>query len=441
MFNQGEPNEPIDLGEYRVAIHAPSLGLSSANVSNVWRLRQTFSPSPRLELTADVSLPVAGLLKAVMGHDENRYVLEVRGESPVHLSLVSGSSSHATLEAMATPCQLYPPADDLIEARFSLFNWPLFALRRMPADRAVMSFAVGSWVIDVESVPDIEGRLKALARVGGYAMTHTAAVRRADGQRFTSRELDELLDGLHHYFSFALGKWAGPQLATATNARGEESFLRAGVGHLSDGPSWRYVSWVDTHHVESLVMALPGFLALFENPIWREALHGVVYFYVNANSLGRGVNVDTSALFTQAALEQLAWTLCVEDRGLVLPTRFKNPHLSAADQIRLLCTSLGVPLSVPAELPGLCRSDFEKEKPFDLAVVLTQLRNRVTHPRKGSPLHEDAWYHGWMAAQWLIEMIVLRLSNYSGVYAKRFPGRHVGTVDRVPWASAANAAV
>lgn len=436
-LSQGRPNDEIDLGTYSVAVRSPTIGLETGAPAD-WSLLQTFTPGPRLRLSSALSVPVDKAIRAAFLDKDDDHSLVVFERNPVPLSLEEAFKGQVAFEALRTPCQIFPPSSTLKSAAFRLFNWPAFRPLGGLSTNVVASFVVGQWVIDLSKVPDIGERLNLLRRVGGYVITHEATVRRADDSTFSSQDLDHLVDGLHHFFSFALGKWAGPQLVTATNSTGGLDYFRAGIGKLSDGAYSLGHSWVDADHTEILCEALPGFLGLLSNPVWHDALIGVIYFYVNANSLGRGVNVDTSALFTQAALELLSWTYCIHDRKLVLEDLFRKSSFTAADQIRLLGTSLGIPLEVPSELTGLTKGLLKQNEPRDLASVLTRLRQLVTHPAKKESLNTETYMHGWMAAQWLIELIVLRLAGYNGKYAKRYARRHVGSVELVPWAIAAS---
>lgn len=433
-YSQRHPNERIDLGTFPLPVRVPFYDTDNDARPLKWTVTQTFSPSPRLELSATDAISVDNVFRAIVD-TEAKYSLDILGCEPVLLTLDMCSCEGVTLAANVIPCQLFPPTNRLSKASFCVFNWPPFRPQPDTAAGILATFAVNDWLVDVSTLPAIEERIKALGKSGGYIMTHTATVRKTGGEDFSSQELDSLANGLHNFFSFALGKWSGPQFLTATDRDNQLRYFTAGIGKLSDGANTLGSSWVDAHHIEIIKNVAPGFMELISVAPWQDTLGDVIYFYVNANSLGRGVNVDTSALFTQAALELLAWTYCVHDRKLVLEDMFRKSSFSAADQIRLLCRSLGVPLDIPPELTDLQQGILKPNDPRDLASALTRLRQLVTHPGKRDNLKPLAFLQGWEAAQWLIELIILRLSNYRGKYAKRFASRYVGAVEDVPWAA------
>ncbi len=41
---------------------------------------------------------------------------------------------------------------------------------------------------------------------------------------------------------------------------------------------------------------------------------------------------------------------------------------------------------------------------------------------------------GWKLAQWYVELFLLKLAGYRGVYSDRIAARWVGEVKPVPWA-------
>jgi hypothetical protein len=50
---------------------------------------------------------------------------------------------------------------------------------------------------------------KSLKTHGGYVITHMGQVERQDGSQFSSEKLRGWLSALHHFLSFAFGRWAG----------------------------------------------------------------------------------------------------------------------------------------------------------------------------------------------------------------------------------------
>ena len=255
-------------------------------------------------------------------------------------------------------------------------------------------------------------------------------IEKADQNTFNISELHDLLHGLANFFSFALGRWAGPKLAIGIDKEGDRVFQQWGLGRCTSG-NWQVsTSWFSVYEPEVLTDVLPGFWSLWSKEIWRKSLREMIFWYVSANNTGNGVNVDSGLLFTQAALELLAWTYCIKDRCLVSERAFAaHGGLNAADKLRLLVGSLGIPTEIPEEMTSL------RSKPgrawTDSMDAITDLRNKLVHPGdKNFPM--NTFYDAWRLSLWYLEMIVLRLSGYNGKYSNRISD---GAIELVPWAS------
>jgi hypothetical protein len=164
---------------------------------------------------------------------------------------------------------------------------------------------------------------------------------------------------------------------------------------------------------------------------WREALHEVIYWYLNANFSSRGI--DAGIILTQAAIERLSYEYAVKERRFLTAKGFKD--LWASDKFRLLFSSLGIPLEIPGETPELQRlAGNSQMKWLDAPHALTEIRNSLVHPeykRRGQ--FGSVYYEAWNLGLWCLEMSLLALCGYSGTYGNRLKRRRVGQVEDVPW--------
>jgi hypothetical protein len=164
---------------------------------------------------------------------------------------------------------------------------------------------------------------------------------------------------------------------------------------------------------------------------WREALHEVIYWYLNANYSSRGI--DAGIILTQAAIERLSYQFAVKEKRLVTSEGFKN--LWASDKFRLLFSSLEIPLDIPPETPVIqTLANNQKMKWLDSPHALTEIRNSLVHPehKKRGQL-SDAYYEAWNLGLWYLEMGILAICGYNGTYGNRLKQRRVGQVESVPW--------
>ena len=163
----------------------------------------------------------------------------------------------------------------------------------------------------------------------------------------------------------------------------------------------------------------------------RMVLSPRFYWYVLANDGASGI--DASIILAQAALERLCWTVYVGTNGGLSKAGFKR--LPAADQLRLLLARAGMPLSIPDELQELRK--LARKSNWDGADAFVNLRNSLVHPGQTK---EADFYAGnvgleaWHLGMWYLELILLHLFDYNGVYSLRLkPGGWVGDVENVPW--------
>ncbi len=327
---------------------------------------------------------------------------------------------------------------------FHLVNWPRFSgpedfilVTGTPPQQSLsgcgrLTLKVDGWSITIVEVDEVDSLLRALKCKGGYVISHVGVVERDDGSSFTADEVDSLFTILHCYFSFALGRWAGPQLPVGYDATGNKIFENWGFGPLASGAWNGDASWFDERHSELLQQVLPGFCDLWKKEVWQQALHEVIYWYVGASRIGSGVNVDSALLFTQAALERLAWTHCVLDRRMVSKDAFRQRGLRAADKLRILASNLDIPLDIPDDMKSLQSKSGRQW--VDSMDAITDLRNGLVHPDKSDEPPEGAYYEAWRLSLWYIDMILLRLCGYCGKYGNRLSSRFVGIVEAVPWA-------
>ena len=235
---------------------------------------------------------------------------------------------------------------------------------------------------------------------------------------------------MHYFLSFALGRWAGLAFPIGFDKAGKKAFQQWGLPMTAAGP-WRgSCSWFDSNHGEFLAQVFPGFVALWKNELWHRALSEGLYWYLAACERGTGIGVEPGLILAQTSLELLAWTYCVQHRKLVSADAFEPRGLSAADKLRMLASSLDIPLVLSALHAK------RGEKWQDGMDAITGIRNTIVHPRtKGKKeLPEGSYYDGWALSLWYIDMVLLRLCEYSGQYSNRLVRRWRGKVETVPWA-------
>lgn len=322
----------------------------------------------------------------------------------------------------------------MTRAVFHLFNFSdLLGMRGSTEKKETMTYAIEhvdlafkEWRIELKSMIETRERIKALKAEGGYALTHVGRVARADRSEFSGKEADESLRAIRYFLSFARGAWCEPSCAVGF----DDSKARVWESWSSPRDSWRQPSsWFDPHHCEQLAELFPGFMARWADDDWAEAFREVIYWYLNSNDSSRGI--DAGIILTQAAIERLCYEYAVRERRLIEVSGFKD--LRASDKFRLLFSSLDIPIDIPSALTEMTAIGMQFNW-LDSPHALTEMRNSLVHPahkRRGQ--YSGAYVEAWKLGLWYLELAILRICGYSGIYGNRLVQRWVGQVEDVPW--------
>lgn len=444
FYRQGTPNEPILLGSFRGQLRSDN---SENPVQSEVKLR--FVPQQRVELhiPRPDDQPFFTRISTFLKDNalDSLSLLDHGTSVDVHCL----STSESLYSPKQVPVPILPSSRSIERATIHLQNWPRllgsgsYVLRtgKPPLEGyktcGRFNLEFDDWLVTIVETQETDQLVEKLEETGGFVITHVGSVRRSDGNRFSTEQLEEVLTFLTYFFSFVLGRWRGPCLAVGIDEFGARVFEEWG-GRRCDAGSWTgHNSWFDSHHSQMLTATAGGFYRLWTNTVWSAPLREVIYWYLNANRGTSGLGVDSALLFSQAALELLAWTYCVLDKAMVSANAFKAGKLSAADKLRILASSLGLPLGIPQSLKSLnVLQPNGKNKWLDSMDAITDLRNGLVHPGGNRVTGSEIYFDGWRLSLWYLELIVLRLSGYSGDYSNRvLETRWIGQVEPVPWNS------
>ena len=453
IYSQTAPNEPI---EYGTAI-IESIGKGgNGNLQAQATFREKFSHDHDLEIAVPEQPPPANGAEATESFFTN--MIESRKRimyEPTMFRLVEHGttfkgfctftgSEESVWHPNETPIQVRPESNSISKAVFHIFNWPKLhgpesyvLLTGEPprcGGRGCGRFRMESdgWLVTVAEFEGTDGLVKKLAETGGYAITHVGQIERADGQTFSTEQLNGLIACLSDFFSLVAGRWSRPTLTVGFDDTGARVFEHWGMHQTTTGHYAGGNSFFDRQHDEIFPALFPSFWRLWHEPLWHEPLHKAIYWYISANNVGFGVNVDSALLFTQAALELLAWTYCVLDKKAVSEKAFApRGGLTASDKLTLLTSLLCISNSIPSELKSL---HSRPGKPWsDSMHAITDLRNGLVHPKESGPLPPMAFFEAWKLSLWYLDLIFLKLMNFQGKYSNRLKQRFVGQVEDVPW--------
>ena len=336
LYHTPEPNAEVPVLSGRLRVTA------GGSVAGPGRIELCWLPEPRLRFRLDGSprgvLTTEGIVRLWGQRAKGRCMITQR--QPLH--------------------DLPEPIEGLINGPFAvgsnpqvarlvvhLVNFPDFigspievGARHHIAGRALLSRS--GWRFTIDGLPNTRRLFDSIRITGGYAITHVGVLEREDGTPFRPSEADDHLLGIGTFLSFAAGAWAFPQLHVGLAADGSPAYRECGVRpvHPWDG---RF-RWFNDHDGASLERAFVSFDQLWARGEWREPLQKLIYLYVEANDRPP----DVGLVLAQAALEQMAWHLLVNDRRVLSRGGFAK--LSAADQLRRLVKTCVIPLDTPSAL-------------------------------------------------------------------------------------------
>lgn len=404
-------------------------------------------PRPQLVFRAEVS-DLATVILLVMGR---RQVKLKYGSIPYSISVLTlGSKPSPRSPEISSTVEFTPSSepvticDDrrkrLASVTFHLMNFPAFfsqgeigndfwhesTLEGSPKFGCAVLENAG-WRVVLQTLPTAGELLKELRVTGGYAITHVGRIERTDGRHFSISQAESALRDIHLFLSFARGLFVPLVLPVGMDRAGNRVFEEWG-SFLATAWESR-LSWFDEHNGQSLGELYPGFMNLLHDPDLGQAVKAALYWYLRSNRADNGAGVDSGIILSQAALEKLSKAYL---RKVGLPTR--GPSLI---QFRKAFGHLQLPTSIPKGLAGI---PSEKRSFDDLPDAITSVRNELIHSDKKLKFNINSIIPSiWNVAQWYIEICILRLSNYHGVYSNRLRAKWRGEVEQVPWAGRGSA--
>ena len=323
------------------------------------------------------------------------------------------------------PISIHHTGDSLSCVEFGVLNFPDFLGEQ---DKIVesngssnrvgaISLQADSWVVDITAAPNLSDVKKELAATGGYGITHSGTVRRADGNEFRVSEVEQLLSGLSLFLSFARGAYCGLTLVKGKSRDGQVAWECWGTHSVTGWFS--PPSWFDRHHGHLLAEVFPGFWHLYKKH--EKDLRVIITLYLDSN-LGRshGVGLDGGLILTQAALERMAHNVGGKPTGKIIAKALMENGISE----KALC----IP---PDSCPELARLRVEhgwKHGPH----ALVAMRNEVVHSKpKYDKISARAYYEAWNLGQWYLELMLLSRFEARGEYGNRLTQKWVGEVENL----------
>jgi hypothetical protein len=302
------------------------------------------------------------------------------------------------------------------------------------AQRAILE--AGDWRITIDQLKTTTADIKILKAQGGYAVTHVGKLEKVSGDDFTADSGRNVLKALSDFLSFVRGLRVVPVLLIGYNSAGN-SIWQEWVEAKTASPWQNVNSWAWGVTATNFEKAFPGFWSWWHT--WNDAARRVIYWYVESNNQAGAI--EGSCVLEQATLELIAWKfLTAEFEGDAKLSDNKKQFKYPSQKLNHLLAKLDIPQKIPDDLTTLITLANNQNWDDNGALIFVKIRNNITH---SDPSNQNriknislaARVETWELGLWYLELILLRLFHYQGVYFNRLRQgvRHFGDLDLVPW--------
>jgi hypothetical protein len=315
-----------------------------------------------------------------------------------------------------------------------------------------LSLSAKGWNITLDALSNIDQLQTDLINSSGFAITHYGILQKNDGSLFDYQESKEIVDALKWYLSFVRGSFINPYALIGFNADHNEVW-KGWKGWESSRmfPYHNNISWISKLDKKIFEEPFKGFADLYFDPEWSDSLKQIIHIYLESQH--PAMSLEGAIILLQSALELLSYEILVEKNRVFTKTQVEKNRVLTKTQfeklrmrgecIKLLFDQLKIPLEISEHLEDLHRQAIHRQAKGENWLApdaIRQMRNCIVHPSKKNRIklknHSQEAYEVLRLCQWSLELCILKLCNYNGVYTNRLKRtQYQGDVDSVPWDS------
>jgi hypothetical protein len=297
--------------------------------------------------------------------------------------------------------------------------------------RSRLIFENDDWKITIDGLPNHSQLKEKVKGKGGYIIQYTGEISRDDKQ-IHFEEIKSTLAGFSCFLSFVNGLRCATQFHQGMH---NGTILWTDyTPHKSDQFKSVY-SWSVWKDISGLNEIWKNFSILWSNENDRDFIDSAIHWYLEANK--NAGYLEGSLIMIQVGLELLYNWVVVEKKKLLLGKDADN--ISASNKIRLLLSQLKLNTNVPDELSAL--NQFIIVNKLDDGVeAFVQIRNAIVHAQEEKRLKlllidQQVKIEVLELGLWYLELCILYVLNYKGVYQSRCAGRPISSKNElnVPW--------
>jgi hypothetical protein len=302
-----------------------------------------------------------------------------------------------------------------------------------------LSLSAKGWNITLDALSNIDQLQTDLINYSGFAITHYGILEKNDRSLFDYQESKEIVDALKWYLSFVRGSFINPYALIGFNADHNEVWKGWNGWKFSRMfPYHNNISWVGKFPPQTFEEPFKGFADLYFDPEWSDSLKRIVHIYLESQH--PAMSREGAIILLQSALELLAYEILVEKNQVLSKTKFDGRSTSG-ERIKLLFDQLKIPLEISEHLEDLHMQAIHRQakgKNWLAPDAITQIRGYIVHLTKKNRIklndHSQEACDVLDLCRWSLELCILKLCNYNGVYTNRLKRtQDQGDVDPVPW--------
>ena len=314
-------------------------------------------------------------------------------------------------------------------ARFGVINFPDFIQPQTCENRTADSgqrsleklhtihLKGGPWLVEVRPVDDHKQVHESLRQQRGFAVTHWGEVTRLDGKPFPKESVQPFMATLNQFLSFARGVSCGMTLVRGLDEAGKTVWEEWGVTKVQPWKGHR--SCLDRQHGATLGELFEGFWDYSRARLRDSQTHPALEWYLESNAQEAS---HTSIVLNQAALERLT----VEVVGT------KKREEKDGDWIARALCKVQADVTIPVSFKKALGTKSFKHGPH----ALVDLRNDLIHPEMKNGIRSSEVYRqARELGLWYVELLLLAVFGYRGLYSNRLTMKWTDEVGTVPWAS------
>lgn len=428
-IDMNEPNEliPIYSGEFKLV-------QGENQVEVVGEINFTWFPDSGAHFSGEVKNSSVDLIKLFTGSEKFKLIIEGTefGDCLItRTSMGEGAIIGGTLIKTAVRGD---KSIAVSKIRFSIPNFRDFLGLPVKDNtwigRNRIKFENDDYLIIIDKRRDFKEARELVASKGGYLTLWNGEL--------TKKKGNIILDDLHNiihcfstFLSFLNGRRCSPLFMQGLH---DNEVIWTDFSDRFVDPFKSAPSWPQNHSIAGLEELWKKFSTMWKDEDDKDFLVTAIHWYVVANSHS-GLS-EGSIIMTQTGLELIYNWLIIEKQKLLVGNDAEN--IAASNKIRLILSHLKVKFDVPDSFIQL------KNIPdtIDAPDAFVQIRNAIVHSQEGKrkklrEMHYMAKYDALQLGLWYIELALLKILDFDGVYHNRcIRGVYSSQCDvKVPWTS------